>query len=90
MSMPKSLDVRNLQRSSRDDRARQEADGKAWTDGRSRRPRRSNRTVAMTLRFSEERRQQIDRLAAALNLSFVELFEKGLDMLDQQTKGKST
>jgi hypothetical protein len=43
----------------------------------------------MTVRFSPERRQQIDRLAAALNVSFVELFEKGLDEIEAKLRRES-
>ena len=42
----------------------------------------------MTVRFSEERRAQIVNLADALNCSFVELFEKGIDLVDRELRGK--
>lgn len=85
-SKQSTLDVSGLRRSARDNRAEREAEGRGWSDGRSRR--RMNRTVAMTIRFSPERRQQIARLAEAENCSFVELFEKGLDLIEARLKGK--
>ncbi len=87
--MSGKLDIDALKRSARDARTEREADAasRGWADGRRRR--RVNRTVAMTVRFSPERRQQVDRLAAALNVSFVELFEKGLDEIEAKLRRES-
>jgi hypothetical protein len=42
----------------------------------------------MTVRFTPERRQQIERLAQALNCSFVELFERGLNLVEESLRNQ--
>ena len=73
-------------RSQRDDRSEAETARAGKVDGRKLRSK--GRTEQMAFRFTKERRQQIERLAIALNKPFVEIVEDGLDLLDKRTKGK--
>lgn len=75
-----------LRKSQRDDRADAEAVGTGKVDGRA--LRRKGRTEQMAFRFTKERRQQIERLAIALNKPFVEVVEEALDLLEKRAKGR--
>jgi hypothetical protein len=73
-------------RAQRDDRAELEEAATGKVDGRA--LRRKGRTEQMAFRFTKERRQQIERLAMALNKPFVEVVEEGLDLLEKKTRGR--
>ena len=64
--MVKPLDMNSMQRSSRDARDEAEATALAKVDGKKRL--RKNRTEAMTIRLSPQRRAQLERLSDALGV----------------------
>jgi len=74
-----------MQRSSRDARDEAEATALAKVDGKKRL--RKNRTEAMTIRMSPQRRAQLVRLSDALGVAFVDTIEQALDALDAKLKG---
>jgi hypothetical protein len=74
-----------MQRSSRDARDEAEATALAKVDGKKRL--RKNRTEAMTIRLSPQRRAQLVRLSDALGVAFVDTIEQGLDALETRLKG---
>jgi hypothetical protein len=75
-------------RSARDDRAKAEAETVAKVDGRK--LRRKNRTEQMAFRFTPERRAQLEKLSLATGLSFVDLVERGLDLIEEQERRKQS
>jgi|RhiMetdeSRZDD1v2_1073273.scaffolds.fasta_scaffold676474_3 hypothetical protein len=83
--MAKALDMNQMQRSSRDARDEAEATALAKVDGKKRL--RKNRTEAMTIRLSPQRRAQLVRLSDALGVAFVDTIEQALDALDAKLKG---
>jgi hypothetical protein len=83
--MAKALDMNQMQRSSRDARDEAEATALAKVDGKKRL--RKNRTEAMTIRLSPQRRAQLVRLSDALGVAFVDTIEQALDALDVKLKG---
>jgi hypothetical protein len=83
--MAKALDMNQMQRSSRDARDEAEATALAKVDGKKRL--RKNRTEAMTIRLSPQRRAQLVRLSDALGVAFVDTIEQELDALDAKLKG---
>jgi hypothetical protein len=83
--MAKGLDMNQMQRSSRDARDEAEAAVFAKVDGKRRL--RKNRTEAMTIRLSPQRRAQLVRLSDALGVAFVDTIEQALDALDAKLKG---
>jgi len=83
--MAKALDMNQMQRSSRDARDEAEATALAKVDGKKRL--RKNRTEAMTIRMSPQRRAQLVRLSDALGVAFVDTIEQALDALDAKLKG---
>jgi hypothetical protein len=83
--MAKALDMNQMQRSSRDARDEAEATALAKVDGKKRL--RKNRTEAMTIRLSPQRRAQLVRLSDALGVAFIDTIEQALDALDAKLKG---
>ncbi len=83
--MAKPLDMNRMQRSSRDARDDAETAALAKVDGKKRL--RKNRTEAMTIRLSPQRRAQLVRLSDALGVPFVVTIEQALDALDAKLKG---
>jgi hypothetical protein len=69
-----------------DRRERAEQEGLTKVDGRYRRHRKS-RTAVMTFRFAPEIRETIIRLAEAEDVSFVEIVEEAVRLLDQRNRG---
>jgi hypothetical protein len=85
--MAKPLDMRQMERSSRDARDEAEATALAKVDGKKRL--RKNRTEAMTIRLTPQRRAQLVRLSDALGVPFVVTIEQALDALEAKLKGGS-
>ena len=83
--MVKPLDMNSMQRSSRDARDEAEAAALAKVDGKKRL--RKNRTEAMTIRLSPQRRAQLVRLSDALGCTFIDTIEQGLDALEAKLRG---
>lgn len=83
--MAKALDMNQMQRSSRDARDEAEATALAKVDGKKRL--RKNRTEAMTIRLTPQRRAQLIRLSDALGVPFVVTIEQALDALEVRLKG---
>jgi hypothetical protein len=83
--MAKPLDMNQMQRSSRDARDEAEAAALAKVDGKKRL--RKNRTEAMTIRLTPQRRAQFVRLSDALGVPFVVTIEQALDALEARLKG---
>lgn len=83
--MVKPLDMNQMQRSSRDARDEAETAALAKVDGKKRL--RKNRTEAMTIRLSPQRRGQLVRLSDALGVAFVDTIEQALDALEARLKG---
>jgi len=83
--MVKPLDMNRMQRSSRDARDEAETAALAKVDGKKRL--RKNRTEAMTIRLSPQRRAQLVRLSDALGVAFVDTIEQALDALEARLKG---
>jgi hypothetical protein len=86
--MVKPLDMNQMQRSSRDARDEAETAALAKVDGKKRL--RKNRTEAMTIRLSPQRRAQLVRLSDALGVAFVDTIEQALDALEGRLKGPTT
>jgi hypothetical protein len=83
--MVKPLDMNQMQRSSRDARDEAETAALAKVDGKKRL--RKNRTEAMTIRLSPQRRAQLVRLSDAMGVAFVDTIEQALDALEARLKG---
>ena len=83
--MAKALDMNQMQRSSRDARDEAETAALAKVDGKKRL--RKNRTEAMTIRLTPQRRAQLIRLSDALGVPFVVTIEQALDALEVRLKG---
>jgi hypothetical protein len=83
--MVKPLDMNSLQRSAREGRDEAEASALAKVDGKRRL--RKNRTEAMTIRLSPQRRAQLVRLSDALGCAFIDTIEQGLDALEAKLRG---
>lgn len=75
-----------LARSARDERARAEAETRAKVDGRK--LRRKGRTEQVGIRITPEARERLERLSQLHGLSFAEVVEKSLVLLEKQTKGR--
>lgn len=83
--MVKPLDMKQMERSPRDARDEAETAALAKVDGKKRL--RKNRTEAMTIRLSPQRRAQLVRLSDALGVAFVDTIEQALDALEVRLKG---
>lgn len=67
-----------------EDRAELEDEARARVDGRT--LRRKGRTEQLLLRITPERRQQVERLAQEMGLTFTEVSERGWDLLEKTLK----
>jgi hypothetical protein len=84
--MVKPLDMNSLQRSARDTRDELEAAALAKVDGKKRL--RKNRTEAMTIRLTPQRRAQLVRLSDALGWRLHRYHQQGLDALEAKLRGE--
>jgi|GEM_PF-5718814 len=75
-----------LRRPSVEDRAELEDAARARVDGRT--LRRKGRTEQLLIRTTPARRQQVERLARELGLTFAEVVERGLDLLEAQQQDR--
>jgi DNA-binding TFAR19-related protein (PDSD5 family) len=78
----------SLARGARDQRAQLEAETRAKVDGRTLRQRRGGRTEQLGVRVTPEARERLERLSMALGLSFGEVMERALVVLEKQARGR--